>query len=204
MTERNPEAFDSRFIEESGELWERAIHSPFLDWVSDGTLLKEAFDRWLAQDYHFVSAFFRFVAALLSRSERAAQPLLVQGVSVLDGELAWFEGHARARGLELGGPPHPVCQRYNHFMLRAAHEESPRGLYALLYGVEVSYCAAWSAIEPRGPYREFIERWSSPGFSEYVAELKHLCERRTDASSQRLFSEVLRHEEAFWTMSMSG
>ena len=204
MSERDTETFNSTFIQEAGDLWQRAIHSPFLDGVRKGTLPREAFNRWLIQDYHFVSAFLRFVAALLFRSERAAQPLLVQGTSALNDELTWFEGHAKTRGLELKSPVQPVCRRYNDFMLRAVHEESLPGLYATLYGIEVSYCAVWSAVEPQGPYREFIERWSNPSFREYVAELKRLCERRTDASSQALFNEVLLHEEAFWTMSMSG
>ena len=90
MSERDTESFNSTFIQEAGDLWQRATHSPFLDGVRKGTLPKEAFNRWLIQDYHFVSAFLRFVAALLARSERAAQPLLVQGVSALDDELAWY------------------------------------------------------------------------------------------------------------------
>ena len=74
----------------------------------------------------------------------------------------------------------------------------------MLYGIEVSYCAAWSALEPKGPYQEFIERWTHPAFRDYVMRLKSLAEGEKDATSQDLFNEVLRHEEAFWSMTMGG
>ncbi len=45
--------------------------------------MSQTFHRWLVQDYHFVTCFLRFVSALLSRSERTEQPLLVQGIDFL-------------------------------------------------------------------------------------------------------------------------
>ena len=89
-------------------------------------------------------------------------------------------------------------------MLRIVHEESAGSLYAVLYGIEVSYYAGWSSLTPEGPYREFIERWSNPEFGAYVAGLRELADACVDARSQPLFDEVLRHEEAFWNMTMSG
>jgi thiaminase/transcriptional activator TenA len=204
MCAQRSEAFDSDLVRQAGELWERGTQSPFLEGVRDGSLSEQAFQRWLVQDYHFVTAFMRFVATLLSRSERDCQALLVQGIGALDDELRWFEGHAAARGLGLDGPLLPTCRRYNDFMLRIVHEESVGSLYAVLYGIEVSYYAGWSNLTPEGPYQEFIERWSNPEFGAYVAGLRELADGHIDARSQPLFDEVLRHEEAFWTMTLGG
>lgn len=204
MCAQRSRAFDSDLVRRAGERWKRATQSPFLEGVRDGSLPEQAFGRWLVQDYHFVNAFMRFVAILLSRSERDCQALLVQGIAALDDELGWFERHAAARGLELDSPLLPPCRRYNDFMLRIVHEESVASLYAVLYGIEVSYYAGWSSLAPEGSYREFIERWSNPDFGDYVVGLRDLADRHVDARSQPLFDEVLLHEEAFWTMTMGG
>jgi thiaminase len=204
MCAQPSEALDSDLVRRAGDLWRKGTRSPFLEGVRDGSLPEEAFHRWLVQDYHFVNAFMRFAAVLLSRSDRARQALLVRGIAALDDELGWFEGHAAARGLDLDGPLLPTCRRYNDFMLRIVHDESVASLYAALYGIEVSYYAGWSGLAPEGPYREFIERWSNPEFGDYVTGLRELAESNVDSGSQALFDEVLRHEEAFWTMTMGG
>jgi thiaminase len=61
MSEQSFGPFDSNLIRQAGQLWEKATHSPFLEGICDGTLSKEVFNRWLVQDYHFVTAFLRFV-----------------------------------------------------------------------------------------------------------------------------------------------
>jgi len=77
-------------------------------------------------------------------------------------------------------------------------------LLAILFGVENSYLAAWSALPPSGPYAEFIERWSSPDFAAYVAALGELVERQPHEAAQECFNRVLMHEREFWKMSWEG
>jgi thiaminase len=202
MVEQDPAG--SRFVRSAGDLWTLATRSPFLDAAADGTLPATTFARWLVQDYHFALGLTAFEGVLVARTPRPAQTVIIQGLGAMDAELAWFEAHAGARGLELGGPVDPVCRRYVDFLLRAVHEESLPGLYAALYGVEVSYLTAWSALRRDGPYAEFIARWSSGPFRDAVLRLKSLAEEAPDASAQGLFDGVLRHERAFWTMVWSG
>ena len=57
------------------------------------------------------------------------------------------------------------------------------------------------ALEPAGPYAEFIERWSSPAFADYVAALRGLAERYPHEAAQEFFNQVLQHERDFWQMS---
>jgi thiaminase/transcriptional activator TenA len=202
MVEQDPA--DSRFVRTAGDLWTLATRSPFLDAAADGTLPATTFAGWLVQDYHFALGLTAFEGVLVARSPRPAQSVIIQGLGAMDAELAWFEAHAAARGLVLGVPLDPACRRYVDFLLRGAHEESLPGLYAALYGVEVSYLTAWSARRPEGPYAEFIARWSSGPFRDFVLRLKALAEEAPDASAQGLFDEVLRHERAFWAMVWAG
>jgi thiaminase/transcriptional activator TenA len=104
----------------------------------------------------------------------------------------------------LGTPLHPACRRYTDFLIRCAYTQPHPPLLAILFGVEASYLAAWSAIAPTGPYSEFIERWSTMEFAGYVAALGALAERYPHEGSQELFNEVLAHEREFWAMSWEG
>ena len=63
----------SRLVIGAGELWASATTAPFLDGVGNGTLPREAFDRWLVQDHLFVQAFTSFAAIMASKAPRQAQ-----------------------------------------------------------------------------------------------------------------------------------
>ncbi len=194
----------SRLAAGSGELWRRGTEARFLDAVGDGSLPEEAFHRWLVQDYLFVVGFTRFLAVAAARTPRPAQSAMIGGLAALDDELGWFERHAEARGLELDAEPHPTCRRYVDFLVAAAYTEPVEVLLAILYGVEVAYTVAWGRYAPRGPYAEFIERWTSEPFQQYVAELERLADAHPHPGQQAAFDEVMRHEREFWRMTWEG
>lgn len=188
----------------AGSLWSEATRSPFLDALGTGKLPWEAFRRWLAQDYLFAKALMAFQAILIAKVPRDCHKPLIEGLMALDSELDWFEAHAARLKLDLDSPPHPACRRYADFLIRCAYDEPYPVLLAILLGVEGSYLAAWSAFSPSGPYAEFIDRWSSAGFSAYVSALGALAERHPHEVSQKYFNEVLGYERDFWTMSWEG
>lgn len=195
---------DSPLIRTAGELWREATCSPFLVAAADGTLPEPSFRRWLAQDYLFARGLTVYQAVALSKAPRQAHRLLVSGLAALDGELEWFESHARRLGLDLGARPHPTCRAYVDFLLRSAYTAPWPMLAAILFGVEVSYLAAWSALPPAGPYAEFIERWSNPGFVRYVDGLAALAAPHGHEAAQHAFQQVLLYERDFWRMVWEG
>ncbi len=97
--------------------------------------------------------------------------------------------------------PHPFCRAYTDLLLVAAASQPYPVLLAILFGIEASYLAAWSALDKRGPYVEFIERWSSEPFANYVGILRELAERYPHPAAQQHFDLVLAHERDFWKMS---
>ena len=195
---------EAPLIRDSGALWQEATHSPFLDAAAAGTLPARAFERWLSQDYLFAKGLTVFQAVLVSQAPRDCHKPLIAGLAALDGELEWFEAHAVRLGLDLHVAPHPICRRYTDFLIRCAHTEPFAVGLAVLFGVEAAYLAAWSALEPAGPYGEFIERWSSVAFADYVAELRALAERHPHPAAQEHFNLVLVQEREFWKMSWEG
>ena len=44
---------DHVLVRNAGPLWDEATHYPFLDALAAGSLVEDAFRRWLAQDYLF-------------------------------------------------------------------------------------------------------------------------------------------------------
>jgi len=198
------EALDSALIRGAGGLWEQATRAPFLDAVASGEIAPEAFSRWLAQDYLFARDLLSFQSLLLSRAPRGAQAVLIGGLAAIEQELGWFESHASRLGLTLDVEPLPACRAYNDYLVLSGYEQPFPGGAAILFGVEVSYLAAWSALKPQGPYAEFIERWSSPRFADYVDSLKTMVEAHPHPEQQNHFNRVLEHEREFWRMAWEG
>ncbi len=188
-------------IENAGPLWDEATRTPFLEALAAGTLPVEVFHRWLAQDYLFAKDLTAFQAVLLAKSPRDSHKALAGGLVALDKELDWFESHAGRFQVDLDIPPHPACRRYTDFLLRCAYTKVYPVLIAILFGVEASYLAAWSAFAPAGRYGEFIARWSSADFAAYVEALGGLADRHPHEAAQQHFNEVLMHEREFWEMS---
>lgn len=204
MTEELLSGPGSFLIRDAGPLWREATTSPFLDAIACGTLPPEAFRRWLSQDYLFAKGLLAFQAIVLAKSPRDCHGPLVSGLTALDSELGWFETHAARLLISLEIEPHRTCRTYTDFLMRSAYSLPYSTLLAILFGVEVSYLAAWSALEPTGGYAEFIERWSSQPFANYVASLGELAERHRHENAQAPFNTVLAHERDFWRMSWEG
>ncbi len=202
MTPREFET--SPLVVGAGELWPQAIHANFLSAIGDGDLPREAFERWLVQDYLFAQGLTTFEAITVAKTPRPAQKVLIAGLAAMDAEMDWFEEIARNRNLDLSAVPHPTCRRYVDFLVASAYSLPYEVLLAVLYSVEVSYLCAWSELNPIGPYAEFIQRWSNPQFVEYVRQLLQLCDGHQHEDQQQYFNEVLRHERDFWKMTWEG
>ncbi len=195
---------ESRLALGAGELWDLGTRAEFLNAVGDGSLPEDAFSRWLVQDYLFVRGFTAFLSLTVAKTPRPGQSALIAGLSALDDELDWFEAHAQARSLDLGVELHPACQRYVDFLIAAGYSEPFQVLLALFYGVEVAYTVAWGRLEVRGPYAEFIARWTHEDFQAYVRVLSRLVDEHPHPRQQAMFDEVMRHERDFWRMTWEG
>jgi len=191
----------SILLEGSGELWVQATQSSFLSAIQDGSLPAEAFRRWLEQDYLFAQGLTSFQAVATAKMPRTPQKLLIAGLAALDAEMDWFEMKAEERNIDLRTSPHPICQRYLDFLISSAYTEPFEVLLAILYGVEASYLAAWSALNAEGPYAEYIRRWSNEPFGTYVQGLEEQTVQYPHPDQQERFERVLRHEKDFWRMT---
>jgi formylaminopyrimidine deformylase / aminopyrimidine aminohydrolase len=176
----------------------RATRHPFLVAVRDGSLPEQAFDTWLAQDYLFVIDLMRFQARLTTRAAASALPVLTGGAAALAEELAWFERHASARGVDLNATPLAATIAYRELLGRLDDASFSAAMTAL-WALERAYLDAWSFAAPGAdPYREFVEHWTSPEFAAYVDALRDAADESPDDT---LLGEVIEAEERFWDMA---
>jgi thiaminase/transcriptional activator TenA len=183
--------------------WAAATRHPFLDGVREGTLPPGALDTWLAQDALFVADLLVFQARLLARAPRPAQAVLAGGAVALVDELAWFEGLADERGLDLAAAARPATRAYAA-LLRRLDGASFADAIACLWVVERVYLDAWSSARPgAGDTAPLVEHWTSPGFATYVQALEDLAAGAGEPD-EVLLVEVLQHEAAFWAMALEG
>lgn len=189
--------------------WSAATRHPFLDSVRDGTLAPQSFATWLVQDYLFVTDEFSVQAHLLPSAPRFAQNLLIRNVAALEAELTWFEANAKTLKLSLNTPPHPVTAAYGAFMKTFAQRPFAVAMVAT-WAIERAYLEAWQNALPGQPiYREYIERWTNPGFASFVDELEQattqaLKSGEADQEAEAAFLEVAELEHNFWEMAWSG
>ena len=197
-----------QLAEHRPDLWERAVSAPFLTAVRDGSLPPEAFARWLAQDALFVADLLRFQARLLARAPRPAQAVLAAGCVALVEELDWFARVADERGLDLDAPQLPATVAYGDLLYRLDAPDVG-GALAALWAIELTYLDAWSAARPgAGPYREFVEHWTLPGFASYVAGLETAADAaaadEAGTGDDGVFLEVVAAEAAFWQTAVDA
>ncbi|TAN34963.1 TenA family transcriptional regulator [bacterium] len=186
-------------ISRHSQEWRSAVDHPFLAGVRDGTLPARAFDRWLAQDYLFVTDLLGFQAGLLALAPRPAQRVLAGGLVALESELTWFEASAAERGLRLGGERHSSTEAYR-VALDQLLAEGPAPAVTALWAMERVYLEAWRGAAPGAPrYRAFVEHWTVPEFAAYVLDLEGAA---TDGPlSEAAFLQICRLELDFWDMA---
>lgn len=189
--------------------WRGAIHHPFLDAIREGTLPREAFDLWLAQDYLFVSDLLRSQSRILARAPRRDQGVLAGGLVAAEAELSWFEEKAVERGLGLGVPRLQTTENYRRLMSRMEDEPYPAAITGV-WTIERAYLEAWRSAKPPAAYAEFVEHWTTPEFAEYVSGLERAADEAFAAASateqeaaEDAFLSVARLEQDFWEMAFS-
>ncbi|HZR39492.1 MAG TPA: hypothetical protein VFB12_05205 [Ktedonobacteraceae bacterium] len=196
-------------LERHAATWQAATRHPFLDAVRDGTLAPQSFATWLVQDYLFVKDEFAVQAHLLPSTPRCAQNLLIRNAAALEAELTWFEAHAKELNLSLSTLPHPVTAAYGTFM--RTFEQLPfAAAMTATWAIELAYLQAWQSALPGQPmYREYIERWTNPGFASFVKELEQASAYAlevggVDNEAEEAFLKVAELERKFWEMAWSG
>ena len=194
----------------SESLAKASFDHPFIQLINDDKLTHEQFQTWRDQDYLFVMTFVRLVGRTLSQAPRQDFHLLIESLSTISQELAWFEKQIRAEGKnpdEIHTLPSNAV--YQHYLIELM--ESQKNYFQLLvafYAIEICYYETWKAVK-NVHYREYHERWGSSSFGEYIARFTDALNRvslnateEERVEARRIWDIIMVHEVNFWNMTL--
>jgi thiaminase len=208
--------FHDALLLENADLFKAATEHRFLKQVADGTITKDQFQRWLAQDHFWVREFEQALAILASRAPRQMRRAFFEALLNLHSELELFEETAAGAGVDFAkGKMSQICNAYGSFLLSSSVVRTfEEGLVAV-YASEVTYLEAWSYVKRNqtkpSPWQEFVELWTGEGFRTWVESTGGMVDASAEAASpavrslmQRSFELALRYELRFWESAFEG
>ena len=194
------------------DIAEAALAHPFVQGIGDGTLDRDRFAGYVAQDAFFLESFARAYALAIAHSpDRAALDAFADLLDGVRAELGLHASYAQRWGIDLAAvTPAPATSAYTDFLLATA----------ALGGVGLT-CAAMTpcmrlyaylgrrlADGPvERPYAEWVETYADPGFETLAATLEGLLDRYADPDSKRVrevYRRAMHLELAFFAAAFEN
>ena len=165
------------------DLARACIDHPFVRGLADGSLDREAFKRYVAQDAFFLRAFMSAYAITGAKCPDRLETVR-RFHRLLDGVLDELELHASyAKSLEIdleNVSPCPATSAYTDFLMRTAWTGKVDEILAAMTPCMRLYAFLGEQLSSHdwasSPYRDWIETYSSAEFSELAAELESLLD----------------------------
>ncbi|HYO36040.1 MAG TPA: TenA family protein [Geodermatophilus sp.] len=165
----------------SADLAAAALEHPFVTGTADGTLPRERFAGYVAQDAFFLEAFARAYALGVAHSrDRAALEAFAGLLAGVREELRLHDGYAARWGIDLAAvEPAPATLAYTDFLLATAALGDAGEVCAAMTPCMRLYAHLGQSLAATatGPYREWVDTYADPGFADLVATLEALLDR---------------------------
>lgn len=171
----------ARLWGESADLAAACLHHPFVRGIGDGSLDREAFRRYVAQDAFFLHAFLRAYALAAARAARLDQVAVFH--ELMGGVLEELKLHARyADTLDIDlerVTPHAATRAYTDFLLRIAWSGSLGEILAAMTPCMRLYVFLGTELAKgvaTGPYGDWIRTYSSEAVGALAIKLEALLD----------------------------
>ncbi len=188
----------------SADLAAAALAHPFVTGIADGTLPRERFAGYVAQDAYFLEAFARAYALGVAHSrDRATLEVFADLLAGVREELRLHDGYAARWGIDLAAvSPASATLAYTEFLLATAALGDVGETCAAMTPCMRLYASLGQALVPRatGPYREWADTYADPGFEELAATLEMLLDRLAagTAGVRRAYRRAMELELGFF------
>jgi thiaminase (transcriptional activator TenA) len=193
-----------RLWKENADLAAAALSHPFVRGIADGSLPRDAFAAYIAQDAFFLDGFARAYALALARSpDRASLDAFADLLAGVREELRLHGAYAARWGIDCAGVVASAATRaYTDFLLARAS----------LGGVGLT-CAAMTpcmrlyahlgrslAGTEAGPYIEWVQTYADPTFEELAARLERLLDAHAtdEPETHATYHQAMELEIAFF------
>ena len=165
----------------SADLAAASLASPFVTGTADGTLPRDRFAGYVAQDAFFLEAFARAYALGVAHSrDRATLEAFADLLAGVREELRLHDGYAARWDIDLAAvEPAPPTLAYTEFLLATAALGDVGETCAAMTPCMRLYAHLGQSLAgtATGPYREWVDTYADPGFEELAATLEALLDR---------------------------
>jgi thiaminase (transcriptional activator TenA) len=193
-----------------------AVHAlPFNTELAAGTLARDRFQHYVAQDALYLGQFSRClaIAAAKAPDTSALQSFAQSALGAVAVERALHEHYLRQFGIDPAilavTEPAPDCLAYTSFLLATAYHAPWEVLVAALLPCFWLYwdvgCDIAAKAASENPYRAWIDTYADPRFGEaveaVVATANRAADRTTPAGRAEMHAAFIRacqYEWLFW------
>ena len=167
---------------ENAELVRRCLEHPFVQGLADGTLDRDAFRRYVAQDVFFLRAYLKAYALAAAKCDDFEHARIFHELmaGVLD-KLKLHASYSAKLDIDLDCvKPYDATSAYTDFLLRVAWHDSLAAVMAAMVpcmrlyahiGVELT-----TSLRPEHPYEDWIKTYSGDEFRQLCGRLESLLD----------------------------
>lgn len=194
----------------SADLAAAALAHPFVTGIADGTLPRERFAGYVAQDAFFLEAFARAYALGVAHSrDRATLEAFADLLAGVREELRLHDGYAARWGIDLAAvEPVPATLAYTDFLLATAARGDVGEVCAAMTPCMRLYAHLGQSLadSATGPYREWVDTYADPGFADLAATLEALLDRLAAGTPavRRAYRRAMALELGFFDAAWAG
>ena len=164
----------------NADLAAAALAHPFVTGIADGTLPRERFAGYVAQDAFFLESFARGYALGVAHSpDRATLDVFADLLAGVREELRLHAGYAARFGIDLAAvQPLPATLAYTDFLLATAALGGVAATCAAMTPCMRLYAHLGQSLAGRAaqPYAEWVTTYADPGFAELTGTLERLLD----------------------------
>ncbi|MGY2001601.1 TenA family protein [Blastococcus sp. SYSU DS1024] len=187
-----------------------ALAHPFVQGIADGTLPRDRFAGYVAQDAFFLEAFARAYGLGVAHSpDRACLDVFADLLAGVREELGLHASYAQRWGIDLTTVrPVPATSAYTDFLLATASLGGVALTCAAMTPCMRLYAHLGQSLAGRasGPYEEWVRTYADPGFEELAAALERLLDTvAVDTPALRAaYSRAMQLEIGFFDAAWRG
>ncbi|WP_104526157.1 TenA family protein [Blastococcus atacamensis] len=194
----------------STDLAAAALEHPFVTGLADGSLPRDRFAGYVAQDAFFLEAFARAYALGVAHSrDRATLDAFADLLAGVREELRLHDGYAARWGVDLSTvEPVPATLAYTEFLLATAALGDVGETCAAMTPCMRLYAHLGRSLVGRAApeYAEWVDTYADPGFEELAGTLEALLDRLAadTPSATRAYRRAMQLEVAFFDAAWEG
>lgn len=198
----------ARLWSDNADVAAQVLAHPFVRGIGDGSLPRELFAGYIAQDAFFLESFARAYAMALARSPDTSTLLtLADLLAGVRQELELHSSYAGSWGIDMAGvEPLPATSAYTEFLLATASTQDLAVTCAAMTPCMRLYAFLGASLDAdtAGPYAQWVQTYADPGFEETAYSLERLLDVQAgDTPAVRTaYRRAMRLELAFFEAAL--